>query len=266
MRDGDVRHLFAYLAAPPCSSTSSDTSLEHESSDEEENSNNHSVLWAHNALSSVEEELSPVETNSDSDAEELNETPEAVTSPKRLLIEDDNSGDDDSSDEVESQANGMPDATGSLETGNVTPAPDVVDYAPLSREELQLARMALRALGTYLTKAKPIKKQKKRKKLPVFKVPSSGHAQFAGDPETLEPFIVHMQLAHSELTTGAAADKDNPKFINKLVDYFTKGSSVRHWFEAYAIRRRELKLKLSWNKLVAALREDYGIRDQMEDH
>jgi hypothetical protein len=75
-----------------------------------------------------------------------------------------------------------------------------------------------------------------------------------------------MQLAHSEYTTGQAADMDNPKFINKLVDYFTKGSSVRHWFEAYAIRRREQKLKLSWNKLVYALRQDYGIRDQLEEH
>ena len=60
--------------------------------------------------------------------------------------------------------------------------------------------------------------------------------------------------------------RNNPTFINKLVDYFVKDSSVRHWFEAYAVKRREGNRKLSWVKLVAALRKDYGIVDQMEDH
>jgi hypothetical protein len=97
-----------------------------------------------------------------------------------------------------------------------------------------------------------------------FRVPNV-HAIFNGEPTELETFITHVQLAHHEYTTGKAADEDNPGFIYKLVDYFKANSSVRIWFEAYAVGRREKNLKVSWSKLVKALREDYGIRDQEEE-
>jgi hypothetical protein len=229
----DIKQLFAYMAAPPVKPSSSDSSVGNASSDEDEDPNNQSMVWAHNSTSEHDGESEPEDV-------ELTET--AALSPVRKPIIDDDVSDGSSNE--------------SDETGDGT----------MTGEEVKFAKMAIKALKYLSSMVDKLKSSRQPKRRPVFKVPSHGHAKFSGDPETLESFIVHMQLAHSEFTTGAAASEDNPEFIFKLVDYFTHGSSVRQWFEAFAIRRRELKLKLSWDKLVKALRQDYGIRDQMEEH
>jgi hypothetical protein len=234
MHDDDVKQLFAYMAAPPAEPSCSVSSDENDSSDEDEDPNNQSMVWAHNSTSEQDVGSEPEDVG-------LTETVAALSPIKRPIVDDDTSG--SSSDE-------------SIETGD----------DKMTCEDVKFAKMAIKALKYLSSMIDKLKSPRQSNKRPVFKVPSHGHAQFSGDPETLESFIVHMQLAHSEFTTGAAASEDNPEFIFKLVDYFTHGSSVRQWFEAFAIRRRELKLKLSWDKLVKALRQDYGIRDQMEEH
>lgn len=68
-----------------------------------------------------------------------------------------------------------------------------------------------------------------------------------------------MRLGHSQWTTGDAAKEDNPDFICQLVNYFKEDTPARTWFQLYALDRRRLKKKLSWNLLVKRLRKDYSI-------
>jgi hypothetical protein len=279
MHDDDVRQLFAYVAAPPSVASSSSQSEEYESSDDE---NDKSLMWTHNGSSASTDIISPIEEEASSDGNNKSLVRIATLGPVRtsLLLDDDDDDDDEDDDDnddnediddnVEAAEEVIPTTGGLSEAEVITPVPSVIlgkndtHGVPLSKEELEFARSGLRILSEILIKMGRPKREKKDK-LPKFKVPSN-HVQFNGDPEQLEPFITHMQLAHSEYTTGPAADKDNPLFINKLVEYFVKESSVRHWFEAYAVKRREKRLKLSWSKLVLALRKDYGIQDLMEEH
>lgn len=259
MIENDLKQLFAYVAAPPSVASSSSQSEECESSDDE---NDKSLLWTHNGSSASADIISPIEEEASSDGNNESLVRIATLGPVRTsVIRDDDDDDEDDDDKDDDNDNeDIDDNVEAAEEG----IHDIQGVTPLSKEEIELARSGLRLLTEILIKTgKP--KREKRDKLPKFKVPSN-HVQFNGDPEQLEPFITHMQLAHSEYTTGPAADKDNPLFINKLVEYFVKDSSVRQWFEAYAVKRREKRLKLSWNKLVLALRKDYGIQDLMEEH
>jgi hypothetical protein len=93
-----------------------------------------------------------------------------------------------------------------------------------------------------------------------FKVPKD-HPVFDGSPSNMEMFIREMEFTHPEYTNGENAKRDANQFISKLVPYFKTGSGVQAWFKMYVSNRHTDKKKMSWFKLVKALRKQYGEHD-----
>ena len=140
---------------------------------------------------------------------------------------------------------------------------DQVDGQALSMDEVRWIRDMKTMIET-LGLADIWNKPQSEKVIKNFQVPNV-HAIFNGDPKELEGFITHVELAHGEFAMGTAATKNNPQFINKLVDYFLKGSSVRAWFEAYAVEKMRSGETNSWKELSRAIRRDYGYVNQTEE-
>ena len=94
-----------------------------------------------------------------------------------------------------------------------------------------------------------------------FKAPRE-HPKFDGKRESLEDFIMDMQMRHSDYTTGVSSTKHNPGFILQLGSYFE--GNAKTWFRLYATRRTKANHTLSWEKLTRDLRRDYGGKHEAE--
>lgn len=155
------------------------------------------------------------------------------------------------------------------ELGRGVRAPNVpIEFEEPEEERDQLTKQEIALLRKYLqdqikAKSKARAGRRRGDKRPEFKVPKE-HPVYDGGSETLEIFIMDMQLVHENYTMGRMGDKHNPSFITKLLPYFKPGSGVELWFKMYASQRRQSKKVLSWNRLVRDLRKQYGIYDRPE--